>query len=928
MSEVPLVGREPELQLLARLIDDVADGGGPRASTGSALVLVGEVGIGRTALLDGAAARAASAGLRVVRADGCHGEADIRWAALSQVLGAFDDGADGDDGAVQGGVAAPAPGAEQAAFAAVFDPLTTAVPSAAVSFGVLRFLLRAARHRPVLVLVDDTDRLDLASLRALLFAARRLRRRDRVALVFAGRGADRPLPADAALPTRVVPPLGSPAADALLTALAPRLGPRVHRDVLAAAAGNPLALREFATAGSARPLRLSAAAEEGFVAPLRALDAPTARLLLHAAAADGEPTTVIARAAGASSGLADWAAAEHAGLVTVADDVRFRHPLDRAAVYASATAEARRRAHLALAAAGTDADRATWQRAHAVTGTDEAVAAALVGVAERAEAAGDFDAAVRAWERAAECSPDATRAVPRRHRALQAAYAGGDVHGVAEQHRRLTELTDDPTTRTWATLLHAAALMLQGRQRDAVRGLQEVAPLLGEVDDAGTALLVAFHIVAADFSGLPEHHEAVAALTGHPALPGAVRRVRENADAPADLMWARASLGTDRTRAAAALREALDAGRAGAAATADDLQNLGLLADRADDVRRAVDLLTRAHARMHHEGPAAFGAAVLANLLVDHGRWVEADAVLVRWVPLADERGLHRVAVELASPRALLLALRGDDAGAQEVLAAARTRVDLADNLILDLRLRVADAVAAIVAGDPGRALRVLRGAFTVTGDPRHPVLSARMVALLAAAAAASTDPADRSDAVRVVERVRAATATRSSARIRMLLHHADALLGPEHESEHHFRLALADPTGDDWPVERAMTRLHHGEWLRRRRRGLEAREMLAAALDAFETLGATALAERVRAELRAAGSAGHRDATPARDPLADLTPQQREVVRLAAEGRRNREIGQRLFLSPRTVGSHLHHAYPKLGISGRHQLAALLRAP
>ncbi|GLZ53546.1 LuxR family transcriptional regulator [Actinomycetospora sp. NBRC 106378] len=920
MSDAPLVGRQPELRLLGELVVDVSDGGGPRAGTGSALAFVGDVGVGKTALLDAAATTASAAGVRVVRADGWQGEADIRWAALSQVLGAFDDD-DDEDG--DGGIAAPPSGAEQVAFAAVFDPLRPAAAPAAVSFGVLRFLLRVGRRRPVLLLVDDTDRLDHESLRALLFVARRLRRRDRVAVLFAGRGVHRPLPPDAALPTRVLGPLDPVAAASLLDGVAPGLDPRVRREIVAAAAGNPLALREFATAGTARPRHLSAAAEDLFVRPLRELGPPTSHLLLAAAAAEGESAAVIARAAGASSGLDDWAAAERAGLVTVADDVHFRHPLGRAAAYASATAEARRRAHLALAAAGSDPDLATWQRAHACTGADVAVAAALGDTAERAEAAGDFDAAVRAWERAAECSPDAARAVGRRHRALQAAYAGGDVDGVAEQHRRLTELTDDPTTLTWAALLHAGARMLRGRPRDAMRALQEVAPFVGEVDDAGATLLAGFHTIGADFSGLPEHQEATAALLRHPAVPGALRRVQETADAPADLLWARAVLGTDRTRAAAALRLALEAGRAGPGATANDLQNLGLLADRADDVRRGVELLMRAHVRMHHEGPAAFGVAVLANLLVEHGRWTEADAVLDRWVPLADARGFHRVAVELASPRALLLALRGDAAGAHEVLAAARTRVDLADHLILDLRLRLAGSVAATVAGDPTRALRLLRGAFTPGGEPRHPVVSARMVALLAAAA---TDPAERADAALVVERVRATTTARGSARMRMLLHHADALLGPEHESEHHFKLALADPTGDDWPVERATTRLHHGEWLRRRRRGREAREMLAAALESFETLGAVALAERVRTELRAAGSAEHRDTAPGQDLLAELTPQQREVVRLAAEGLRNREIGQRLFLSPRTVGSHLHHAYPKLGISGRHQLAALFR--
>ncbi len=486
----------------------------------------------------------------------------------------------------------------------------------------------------------------------------------------------------------------------------------------------------------------------------------------------------------------------------------------------------------------------------------------------------------------------------------------------------ITGLTDVPAVRILTALLHAAALMLRARQREAVRVLREVAPLVADADPASAVLLASFLALAADFSGLPEHRASAADLLRHPVMAAAVERVVATADSPADLMWARARL-FDRLAAAEALEDALRAGRAGPQATADDLQNLGWLAERADDVRRGVELLARAHDRMHHEGPAAFGVAILAVLLVDHGRWTEADAVVARWTGIADARRLDRIAVELAAPRAVLLSLRGDPAAAHDVLTRARSRVDLADNAILDIRLRSAGALAALVEGDRAHAYRQLRGTFTATGEPRHATLSPRLVARLAEAA---TGPDERADAAVVVVQVRGALGERTSARMRLLCHHADALLGTDQEAEHHFRLALADPHGEDWPLERATARLHYGEWLRRRRRTLEAREMLAASLEAFEALGATAPADRVRAELRAAGAADQRSSEPDDDPLTELTAQQREIVRLAAQGLRNREIAERLFLSPRTVGSHLHHAYPKLGVSGRHQLAGLLR--
>ena len=137
---------------------------------------------------------------------------------------------------------------------------------------------------------------------------------------------------------------------------------------------------------------------------------------------------------------------------------------------------------------------------------------------------------------------------------------------------------------------------------------------------------------------------------------------------------------------------------------------------------------------------------------------------------------------------------------------------------------------------------------------------------------------------------------------------------------EVHFGTALADPAGDQWPFERAQLRLDYAEWLRRRRRINDAKPVLTQALETFRRLGARSWAQRAQAELRACGVAA--TGVPGKpDALEELTPQQRQIVRLASHGLTDREIGDRLFLSPRTVSSHLYRSYPKLGVASRHQL-------
>jgi len=134
----------------------------------------------------------------------------------------------------------------------------------------------------------------------------------------------------------------------------------------------------------------------------------------------------------------------------------------------------------------------------------------------------------------------------------------------------------------------------------------------------------------------------------------------------------------------------------------------------------------------------------------------------------------------------------------------------------------------------------------------------------------------------------------------------------------------LSDPDGESWPFERAQLRLDYGEWLRRQRRINDAKAVLASALETLRRLGAAPWTRRAEAELRACGVITQ--ATPAApDALAGLTAQQREIVILAGHGLTNSEIADRLFLSPRTVASHLYRSYPKLGIAGRHQLRDLV---
>ncbi|MFC8799747.1 LuxR C-terminal-related transcriptional regulator [Promicromonospora sp. NPDC057138] len=343
-------------------------------------------------------------------------------------------------------------------------------------------------------------------------------------------------------------------------------------------------------------------------------------------------------------------------------------------------------------------------------------------------------------------------------------------------------------------------------------------------------------------------------------------------------------------------------------------------------------------------GVNALVSNTLGAALRDSGAWDEAlvaHAEAVRLAGTPDAEMVRRVAdAELAA----LAALRGNPGTARELAARALVGLDADASRAVGVVARRALGLAALVEGDHERAHDALRLIVDEHGDPLHPHLSLYGAVDLVTAALRTGRFAE----ARKVSVAFREAAGHGSARLRALVEHAAALVAAAAEAaadraraEGHFAAALADREGATWPFERARVQLDLGVWLRRQRRVAEARPHLVAAQDTFERLGSGPFARRTAAELRAAGvraaGASSGATVPAPHPeraddggagtLPELTPQQREIVLLAAHGLTNRQIGERLFLSPRTVSSHLYRVFPLLGVTHRAQLRDVLDA-
>ncbi|GAA3096829.1 helix-turn-helix transcriptional regulator [Streptosporangium carneum] len=929
-----LHGRTAEQAVIDRLLSEA------RAGRSGALLVRGEPGIGKTALLDYAAA----GDMRVIRGTGVESEAELPFAGLHLLLRPVLDR-----------VSALPEQQERALRAAFGLASAQAGDRLLVGLAVLSLLSELAEDGPLLVLVDDAQWLDRASTDALLFAARRLDA-EGVALILAAR---EPFTAQgvAELPVKG---LDATAASALL---GPGVDPVVRYRVLAEARGNPLALIELPTAapGDGTALPLTSRVQEAFLGQVRRLPEATQGLLAVASAEDtGDLGVVLRAAAGFGDFLEDLHPAESADLVRVdAGTVTFRHPLVRAAVYQGIPPSLRLAVHRALADAleGQDeADRRAWHLAMAATGPDEEVAAELERTAARASDRSGYAAAATAYERAARLSARPESQARRLTLAAETAAWAGELDragALAEQGaRRLAalagktggqlagkageqlvekaggqlagraggqaddggELTGDGDERAalGARLTHvrATADFLQGAPHAACEALLDGAET-ASAPRAARMLLQALH--SAWYLGAPELERAVARL-GALSLPAedpltpvvafvttTLSRNQRNQGTPPP-----ARTSSSNAQTPPSLTEVIaEARRAGADSPRDLVQacGVGLAAGQDEEVHETARSLLAEARTLGSVGVLPTLLFFLAETELFGGRHRDALATATEGLRIARDTGQLQWAGQMSAFLAYLAAVEGDEERCRELVDEALAE-GFAGSGWTTWALGVLDLGHGRIEAALSR-LEPMAGGYQISETRCVPDLVEAAVRLGSPERAAEAFAHYRKWA----DGTRRPWAAALVLRCRALLE----------ESEEHFVEALRL---DGRPFERARTELLYGEWLRRTRRKADARAHLRAALETFERLEAAPWAGRARAELNATGSAAPVTAAPG--ALALLTPQELQIVRLAAQGLSNRDIAAQLFLSPRTVGHHLYKAYPKLGVASRGELGSI----
>jgi DNA-binding CsgD family transcriptional regulator len=916
-----LTDRRGECGVLDRLVDAVRAGGS------RVLVVRGEPGVGKSALLGYLAGRAA--GCRVVRAAGVESEMELAFAGLHQLLAPVLDRA------------GRLPGPQRQALETAFGLSGGPVPDRfLVGLAVLGLVSEAAAERPLVCVVDDEQWLDRASVQALGFAARRLAA-EPVGLVFAARVAGAGL---AGLPELAVEGLAEEDARVLLdSALAGPVDERVRDLIVAETRGNPLALLELPRGLSPAQLAggfglpgavsLPGRIEDSFRRQLDGLPEQTRRLLAVAAADPSGDPLLVWRAAG-RLGIAARAGAPAvgAGLVEFGSRVRFRHPLVRSAAYRSAPVQQIQEVHGALAEAtdpAADPDRRAWHRAQAAPGPDEDVAAELERSAGRAQRRGGLAAAAAFDERAALLTPDPARRAQRLLTAARAKRDAGELDAAL------------------GLLVPAGAGPLDARQTAEVESLRgQIASYQGRDSEAARLLLRAARLFEPlDVALARETHvEAIwaAMFAGDLGRPGRVREAAEAVRA--------APPGPDPPRAVDVLLDGLA------------LRFTEGYAAAAPALTRALELLVSldagvSEARRWLWSAGGRAGAIIAMELWDFESW---HALAARQVQIARDMGAlaqlqfafsrlalhHLLAGQLAAAARLIEEERliAEATGnppiggyAALMLAAWQGREQEASGLIEATVQEATGRGAGRLAGFAAYASAVLDnglGRYEAARDAAREVfqrdhlgLGHLVVAELAEAAARAGDAALAQAALdRLSERTRVTRtewALGIEARIRALASDGEA-------AESFYRESVQRLGRTRVRTELARSHLLYGEWLRRQGRRTDAREQLRTAYRMLEEMGMAAFAERARRELRATGeTARPRIAPAARTAGASeaLTAQEAQVARLARDGLSNPEIGARLFISPRTAKYHLSNVFTKLGISSRSQLDRVLPA-
>lgn len=894
----PAVGRERGTAALTSFLETAVRDGG-------AQLVTGQPGIGKTELLNAAMRQAGSMGARVLRASGSEYETELSFAGLHQLL------------LPATGSLPELPEVHRAALATALGFERGEPPGRLMlTSALLAWLAHLASTTPLVLVVDDLQWVDRASVAVLSLVARRLGGL-RVGLLLSQRTGHESFFDRESAPELALTPLKDDAALSLLRHHHPNLHSSVRHRILAEADGNPLALIELPRALTAAQetgadflpstLPLSARLRWLFESRVSGLPEPTRRLLLLAALGGEDGTRLTKVIAGSASDLAPAEASELVFVDRRADRLRFAHPLIRSAVVDLATAPERRAAHHRLAQLTADPDVQALHLAESALGPDDTIANRLVEVALTTLERGDTVQAVSLLLRAADLTVDPAE---RARRLARASYIGANIAGTLDGARALLDrarAADPAVTNTLQASTAAAAHLLNSE---------------GDIDTAHKLLVGAVTHTEPDPHSAEALEEALGTLMMICTFGGRQELWRPFDDAVARL----APLLTAPFRLAAATFA--DPVRS----TPEQLRELDALVADLDGESNPVRVVMVALAghyvdrfprsaleRTAAEGRAGGAVALAVKALImlaasafHEGRWQDAGALADQGIALCEENGYDLLMWGAQNPRMLLAAARAD----LDYIARARARMHqwAIPRNALAVRTFTAniEGLAALSQARYQDAYEHYTSICPLGTFPSHEQVTVWTIMDAVEAAVRS----GHVDAARAHVRAAAeADVARISPRLRFLCAAAAALVSDDDVYPDLFDPLVADPESVRWPFPLARLELTYGERLRRDRAMRAARPHLERAGKLFTSLGATPWAERAEAALRATGRSRRKGAA---GPGAVLTPQERQIADLAATGLTNRQIGEQLLLSPRTVGAHLYRVFPKLGISSR----------
>jgi DNA-binding CsgD family transcriptional regulator len=905
-----LRGRDSECAQLDRLLGTV------QAGQSAALVIRGEPGIGKTALLEYAAERAE--GCRVLRAVGVESEMELPFAGLQLLCSPLLDGLE-----------RLSPPQRQALETAVGLSAGAAPDRFLVGLAVLSLLSDAAEQRPLVCLVDDAQWLDQSSAQVLAFVARRLEA-ESVVLLFAEREPREreELTRLPELPVHGISDAG--ARELLASVVSGPLDERVAERIIAETCGNPLALLELPQGlspaelaggfGLGEALPLPGRIEQRFRQRVERLPADSQRLLLAAAAEPiGDPTLLWRAADQLGVPIEAAGPAEAARLITLGARVTFRHPLLRSAIYRAAPPEDRQKVHRALAEAtdpGADPDRRAWHRAHATLARDEGVADELERSADRARARGGLAATAAFLERAAALTPEPAR---RAERALSAAQAKHEA-GAPDAALKLVATAEmgplDELQRARLERLRVQVGFALRRGKDAAPLLLTAAKRLEPLDARLARETYLEALAAAIFAGR---------LGGERGVVEAAEAARAAAPAPQPraidlLLDGLATRFTDGYAAGVPpLRQALLALRRADGHAEDEMRWLWLACRVAPDLwddETWHELATR-QVRLAREGGALailpVGLAFEAGVHLYAGDFATASALIAEADAITEATG----AVSLLYASLLLLAWRGRETETLgSIKAGLQDAIDRGEGRAIGL----AELATAVLYNGLSRYDAALAAATRACEHDDLGYFAWSLTELVEAAVRRG----ETELAAATLEQLAERTSLSDTDWARGIEARSRALLAEGQGAEDLYIEAIERLPKCRIKVHLARAHLLYGEWLRRENRRLDAREQLRRAHELFATMGAEAFAERAARELLATGERARKRSPETR---GQLTPQERQIAQLASEGYSNPEIGAQLFISPRTVEYHLHKVFTKLAISSRNQLESVLPA-